>query len=213
MYLHNIFPTPVGRFHFSQHQQVNEMLVKMANTLEKMHPEGWGHSWADTCGVWNSHCFLDNILELPELATLSAFIDESISEYLGVLCVEHGQSFACQDSWLNIVGPHLFQEYHRHGHSMVSGCYYVQTPPDSGALLLRNSVVPPSDIDSQEAADAMNPYPLQDCARFDPEPGTMIVFPGWADHMVSQNKSQERRISLAFNYALQADNEGEKEHE
>lgn len=205
MVLHNIFPTPVGRFAYAGHAQVNDMLVQMANTLEKMHPEGWGHSWADTCGVWNSHCFVENILELPELAGLFDFINGAISEYLTVLHLDEGQSFACQDSWLNIVGPNLFQEYHRHGHSMVSGCYYVQVPPDSGSILLRNSVVPPTDIEVVDSEDGMSPGPLQDYARFNPQPGSMLIFPGWADHMVSQNKSQERRISLAFNYALQAE--------
>ncbi len=37
---------------------------------------------------------------------------------------------------------------------------------------------------------------------YQPQEGTLLLFPSWLPHMVEANQSEERRISIAFNVML-----------
>lgn len=82
--------------------------------------------------------------------------------------------------WFNIGKPD--QEYRLHSHKLLwrVGVYYVYVPENSGALELLtedNTVV-----------------------TFDPKPGDFVIFPGRIWHRVLRNRSQQLRISVAFEF-------------
>ena len=87
-------------------------------------------------------------------------------------------NYSIVDAWMNINGPGHSNRWHRHHGDDISAVLYVQTPTNSGKIEFR--------------VDRKN-YSI------DPAVGKMIVFPGDYMHCVHENKSQENRISLAFN--------------
>ena len=99
--------------------------------------------------------------------------------------------------WVNINGNGDYNEIHNHNPFLgtaLSGVFYVQTPPNSGRIRF---------YDPRKhycnAADMLyynNGYTFH---YIDPRPNLLIIFPGWLDHMVETNNSNEDRISISFN--------------
>ena len=82
--------------------------------------------------------------------------------------------------WLNAMEPG--QRTSAHGHDendeLLSGVYYIAVPPDSGDILFHD-----------------DPFEV----RVTPEAGMMLLFPPALVHSVQENRSGQRRLSLAFN--------------
>ena len=82
--------------------------------------------------------------------------------------------------WLNLTGPGQSTSKHTHDEhdELLSGVYYVATPPDSGDLILYDG---PSTIH------------IEPCA------GTFIFFPPHLPHAVETNRSALPRLSIGIN--------------
>jgi hypothetical protein len=80
--------------------------------------------------------------------------------------------------WFNVNGPGNFNEWHDHGDfgKRKSGCLYLQVPMSSGAIEFKR---PPLVVDPNE--------------------GMLLIFPDNAKHRVLANKSNDSRITMAFN--------------
>jgi len=82
--------------------------------------------------------------------------------------------------WLNAMAPGDATSVHTHAESdeLLSGVYYVSTPPGCGDLLF-----------------AAPPFQL----RVTPQPGLLLLFPPTLPHGVEPNGSDALRLSVAFN--------------
>ncbi len=99
----------------------------------------------------------------------------------------------------NVNGKGHSHHDHTHPNNYLSGVYYVRVPSDSGAIVFSDPrpqahVLAPTVI--QRSPFNANIHPYQ------PQEGTMLLFPSWLPHMVEANLSEERRISIAFNVML-----------
>ncbi|MFM8313582.1 MAG: 2OG-Fe(II) oxygenase family protein, partial [Deltaproteobacteria bacterium] len=92
---------------------------------------------------------------------------------------------------------------HTHPHSVVSGAYYVQTPPQSVPLR----------IEDPRMAFYMN-APVREHSTLATEnlyyevpakSGDFVMFESWVRHEVPPNRSKKARISLSFNYSLESE--------
>ncbi|HHI76316.1 MAG TPA: hypothetical protein ENJ94_03990 [Gammaproteobacteria bacterium] len=83
--------------------------------------------------------------------------------------------------WFNRMQPgdRTARHNHEEGGELLSGVYYVETPPACGDLLL---------------------YPAEGVRRVRPEAGQMLFFPPRLAHAVEANLSDRLRLSLAFNF-------------
>lgn len=81
-------------------------------------------------------------------------------------------------AWFNVNGPGHSNRMHRHHVGETSAVLYVQVPENSGRIVFQQGRV-------------FNPI--------QPIAGKLLVFPSDLMHEVEQNKSQENRISMAFN--------------
>ncbi len=102
-------------------------------------------------------------------------------------------------SWVNINGKGHYNEPHTHFNQMtpifLSGVYYVSVPEDSGVIRFfdpRGTMVGGS-IDQDYYFNS------QPFAYVEPEDGMFLFFPSWLEHDVTQNHSDEDRISISFN--------------
>ena len=82
--------------------------------------------------------------------------------------------------WLNAMQPGESTSLHSHDDNdeLLSGVYYLSAPAKSGDLII---------------------YPGERQERISPRPGMLVLFPPDIPHEVTQNRSDQLRLSLAFN--------------
>ena len=92
--------------------------------------------------------------------------------------IEYLSEYTVKRAWINVNGPGHSNRWHRHHLDDYTAVLYVQVPENSGKMEFR--------------VDHIN-YPIQ------PIVGKLFAFSSNYMHCVHENKSQENRISLAFN--------------
>ena len=101
--------------------------------------------------------------------------------------------------WANINPPGGMNMPHIHPNALFSGVYYVKSQPQSGRLKIYDPR-PGSQL-YMPARKPGNPgKDLWREAYIDPIPGRIIMFPAWLWHSVEENKSNDIRISVSFNF-------------
>jgi len=96
--------------------------------------------------------------------------------------------------WANINRPGDYNILHNHPGQDLAAVYYVQAE-NGGKLELR---------DPRPAAGYCNFPKLfsADPLQITPEPGMLVIFPSWIEHMVHPHQGAEDRISIAINIKL-----------
>tara|TARA_B100001029_G_C14837075_1_gene326197 strand:- start:45 stop:626 length:582 start_codon:yes stop_codon:yes gene_type:complete len=105
-------------------------------------------------------------------------------------------------SWLNINGQGSYNLRHTHsdGINFLSGTYYVSVPKDSGGIVFHDSKPPIF----YSMAD-MRYFGRDQMYRIEPKENMLLYFPGWLEHEVEPNNSNEERISISFNLIRKED--------
>lgn len=125
-----------------------------------------------------------------------------LEEKLNKLSLHLNYGLTVTDFWININSSGSLNVSHSHPGSLLSGCFYVKVPEEnSGNLVFENPIF-----------DLIWAY----CARWNikeeeinkistlkwyhqPKENKCIIFPSWLKHSVEVNRSNEDRISIAFN--------------
>jgi uncharacterized protein (TIGR02466 family) len=103
--------------------------------------------------------------------------------------------------WLNINQPGHYNKMHIHSSSILSGTYYAVTPPESGCIIFHNRPEISFILgDLKNIGVGESRYTVTEQA-FQPKVGAVLIFPGWLQHSVEENRSAEDRVSIAFNLA------------
>lgn len=92
--------------------------------------------------------------------------------------VEFFAGYKITRAWFNVNGPGHSNRSHRHHVGETSAVLYLQVPPNSGRIVFQEH---------------------RTFTPIDPVPGKLIMFSSDILHSVEENKSQENRISMAFN--------------
>ena len=101
--------------------------------------------------------------------------------------------------WININGKNNYNKVHIHSSSILSGCYYAVVPPRSGNIVLHNRPETSFILDELKQIGAKETGFTATSQAFEPKAGSVLIFPGWLQHSVEENKSDQDRISIAFN--------------
>jgi uncharacterized protein (TIGR02466 family) len=104
-------------------------------------------------------------------------------------------------AWANVSRAGAFNRPHLHGGSTWSGTYYVDPgdpPPEAenGTPLLLMASDP-----GRQTTFMPDLLPMQIAIK--PEPGLMVLYPGYLPHMVFPHQGNRPRISIAFNLRKQ----------
>ena len=88
--------------------------------------------------------------------------------------------------WGHIHEKNMSTNTHNHNNTYAAGVLYVQVPEGSGNITF---------------TPAFNQYHSGAIATtFKPELGVYYMFPGYLDHFVTRNMSDEKRVSISFNF-------------
>jgi len=129
---------------------------------------------------------------------LKKFIYKCVNEFLADIEVSPAYNIINMDeSWYNYSKPGMFQEFHIHPESDLSGIFYVTTPENSGNIIFNS---PSSAYNYHKMTHRSNIVTPN--VSYIPAPARLLLWPSYLEHMVEQNKSNDERISIAFNVKL-----------
>ena len=121
---------------------------------------------------------------------------------LGKLLSRHARHFAADlgweakprlDSlWVNLLKAGGHHSGHIHPHSAISGTFYVEVPPASGAIRFEDPRLP-----LMMAAPARP----ETFVTVDPRRGLLLLWESWLRHEVLAGTGKGERLSISFNFA------------
>lgn len=117
----------------------------------------------------------------------------------------HDLKLDFHDFWINVNGKNDYNVQHNHIGGFISGVLYVKTPENCGNIFF---VDPLTSVRSAYEYNfhVSGRLPLNNVFSkswcYEPKEGLLILFPSWLEHYVEPNKSDEDRISIAFNIGV-----------
>ena len=110
------------------------------------------------------------------------------------VCEEQGMALdKCRIGyWSIITSTYGYNKRHHHGDAQLSAVLYIDTPTDGGDLIFS---------DTRYGSHSAPKFP-RDGSKFvvAPEPKMLVVFPGYLEHEVGQNMSDQDRVIWSFNF-------------
>lgn len=105
--------------------------------------------------------------------------------------------------WINLNEPGNYNHSHNHPGSDLSGVLWLKVPPKSGNIVFESphSFTEHKLLNSYSKEFVSNNN-LHDWFFIEPQAGLLILFPSHLNHSVTQNKSDQDRISVAFNLSF-----------
>lgn len=194
--LHYFFPVVVQASEIEDANRLNEELVADISRIRESVPNSRPGTWScDLYTTIDSGAALDLMKRAPFTALKEIVLGEA-SKYARSLGLDiETYPLAISDFWLNVYGRGHAQEVHTHGKSVISGIYYVKTPPGCGDTMFHAPMG-----DAMLAPPRVEVNPLNSTvARWTPRAGQMLLFRGWLKHSVQANTGDEERITIAFN--------------
>lgn len=186
----SLFPSLVWSTVFADRDSFNARLLALATELRRRDPVGVNNS---NVRGWQSPNMLQTLTQFRDMNTRILQVCERIAE---------SQRFDCDldlklQAWINISPPGASNSPHHHANCHFSGVYYISLrAPECGSIYFRDPRV----------ASRMLSYPASEPTdfttsevRMPPEEGRLYVFPGWLEHGVEENQSDQDRVSLSFN--------------
>ena len=109
-----------------------------------------------------------------------------------------GARLAMTDCWVNLMSRHAVHSLHLHPLAVVSGTYYVATPPGSSRLRFEDPRLDKL-MGAPPKREPCRPENRQQIS-YDVAAGKLILFESWLRHEVASNPARGERVSISFNY-------------
>ncbi len=185
-----LFPSLVWTTLFDDRDSFNAEILELANRMRSKDPKGVSNT---NVKGWQSPNILQNLEEFKDMNLRILQVCERIAEsqhFMPNVVLHH-------QAWVNISPPGASNKMHYHANCHFSGVYYVSLKaPECGSIIFRDPRIASrmftSPITKQTDFSAEE-------VRMRPEEGRMYVFPGWLEHGVESNESDQDRVSISFN--------------
>ena len=184
---YDLFPTRIWQAHLEALQPHFAEWRRWVLALRAASPVPAGRT---NRGGWNSREM--DVLERPVWAPLRHAVHAACAAALGEMGLG-GRAFQLQ-SWINLHDRGGFNFLHMHEAALISGSFYLQVPPGSGMLCLRD----PRAGARHGKVKGSVPNGHAD-VQLRPSSGLLVLFPCWMEHYVEPHDGAEPRICIAFN--------------
>ena len=195
-----LFPTLIYEAWYPDFDKEQDKLIRFTQDLQENDAEGKRISALEYPSGYTSYFTQSRLFTNPALAPLVNFIHQCANSY----AQQHNwdtQNFqpVINALFANINPKYSFHPEHLHPYSHISGVFYVKIGAESPAISFKDPrmarwMMPP-------AADGSRPENAFH-APVKPEAGKLLMFPSWLEHSVPQNKSDEDRMSMSFNFEM-----------
>ena len=185
---HLWWPTPVREIKTDFNKAFNESILKEIHQSQITNQKDRNN---ETDIFFN----IENNPELTNLTFLKRKMLETISSCArDYFPTQFYPKFAFSRAWLNVNRPGKLLKVHGHGGSLMAATYYLNTPENSGDLVL---IDPLGGVNFGWTVEPGMSAGKSKSIK--PEEGKLVFFPGHVLHMVEENKSQETRFSISVN--------------
>lgn len=212
--LHPLWCTPLGVHQFAQAETVNEVLVRVFQTMRATDPQ------ADTSkAFYASRDDLLNRIRLSEWEQLVRFIVDSVRKTV-VLAnqgawteAKPGFQIAMRGIWFQISSQGSHHDVHTHGNCSWSGVYCLQVDAPEKRIAdtnlgASNGVTrfygPYFNRLGGASMDFGNAYLQNAHLDIDPVPGQLVIFPSWLAHQAMPYHGKLDRVIVSFNVSVHA---------
>ena len=203
MTLRQLFATPIYNSSFITNrgfENFNGEILHACQSLAEEDLAGRGWCREHGYGGYTSYASLNDLPQrMSVFDELKRKLDRHARLFADSLAFALGGGKLRMDSlWVNILKPGAAHSGHVHPHSVLSGTYYVATPPGASALKLEDPRLPMMMAAPPRRADA--PEDVRSFVYLQPEAGTLYLWESWLRHEVPANKARTSRVSVSFNY-------------
>lgn len=135
----------------------------------------------------------------PTFAALEKAIDGHVKKFVRALDFNlGGRPLKMTNCWINLMGPNSHHGMHLHPLSVVSGTYYVQTPPRASAIKFED---PRLGLFMGAPPRKENCHPEnRNFLSVEARAGGLVLFESWLRHEVPMYTGKQQRVSVSFNY-------------
>jgi uncharacterized protein (TIGR02466 family) len=193
MKLAQVFSIPLFMKEFENIQKINNELLIFANSLEKKEKK-LNIKYSNIGGFHSKPIEHNNIV----INNFIKFIFPTLHEFLKEFNFENKLEIAFKKPWITINKKNNANQTHTHAGADFSCVYYIKAPKNCGNLIFYNN--PYINYGCKYFKYKINNYNEINSLSWNVEPkeGTLIMFPSYLEHSVEENKSNEKRISMAF---------------
>jgi len=191
-----LWPTKIMRRRVHNFTEANQVLIALLEDME-----------AANKNLTTDYLAPDLFnMDHPAVGWLRENVNKTVFEYLRGVGVDYQVNWTIQ-GWANINRMGDYHDMHNHPRSYLSGTYYLKVPKGTDTPHNRADVRP-NHITFYDPRQGVNMMSIRDDPYIDPEytvlpePGLMMLWPGFLNHFVHPNLSQETRISISFNIVL-----------
>lgn len=177
---------------------LNRELLAECQAIRERDLAGRRWSQRNYPGGYTSYSSLDQLHRMSStFIALRETIDRHVRSFVRAQQWDlQGRKLQMTDCWANLMPRGAAHSLHLHPLAVVSGTYYVKTPPGSSGLkfedprLSRFMAAPP-----RTANTAWSPH-----ITYPAVAGDVILFESWLRHEVPPQRTKAERVSLSFNY-------------
>ena len=134
------------------------------------------------------------VLENEKFKDLKDVILKDFNHFASEI-LKYKNKFKITTSWFTQLDKGERGQIHNHHNCFISGVLYLQTNLESGNIVFRDF----SDNRSWLIPTEYNVFNSKDWT-YKPEDGLILFFPSELHHQVEENKSEQTRHSLSFNF-------------
>tara|TARA_B100000959_G_scaffold257511_1_gene291691 strand:+ start:439 stop:1053 length:615 start_codon:yes stop_codon:yes gene_type:complete len=143
------------------------------------------------------------VLREPMLKQLNIKLTEIINQFLRNVFAPQGEfGLYITQSWINVTKPGQYHHRHRHPNSVLSGAFYIKTVQNDQIQVFSDIMSHPLMYAYDFTFKDQNMHNAWSYSQIVKD-NDFVMFPSNLEHSVPTNKSNETRISLAFNTFLQ----------
>ena len=162
-----------------------------------------GRRWSRDHGYrgYTSYASLNDLpTRDPSIAALKRLVDRHAATFALELAFDLGRGKPRLDSlWVNLLKPGGHHSAHLHPHSFLSGTFYVEVPPASGAIRFEDPRLSMLMAAPMRRDDA--PEERRNFVDVEPAPGMLLMWESFLRHEVRPHAGKGERLSVSFNYS------------
>lgn len=193
-----IYQAPLG----GKVERLNADLLHDAHLFRREDRDGRAWSKTNYPGGYTSY---GSLAKLHKVSSIFSDLERRIDRHVRAFArrlewdLPAGKTLEMTDCWVNIMPRGTAHGLHLHPTSVISGTYYVKTPPGCSGIKFEDPR-----LDRFMAAPARKAKARPENRPFvvyEAKAGTLVLFESWLRHEVVANPLKEERISVSFNYS------------
>jgi uncharacterized protein (TIGR02466 family) len=179
------------------------LLADLAHSIRSLAADDVaGQKWSreKTYKGYTSYASLNDLPKRdPAFADLAKLLTRHAVKFSAECAFDLDRKSRLDSLWVNLLKSGGQHSGHIHPHSIISGTFYVEVPPGSGAIRFEDPRLPLMMAAPTRREDA--PEEHRTFIEVQPRPGLLLMWESWLRHEVLPGKGAGERLSISFNFA------------